>query len=264
MRKELPHHSMNIGDWSHVATAVTVSIFALFVVSLTATGCKPKYPNCKKDSHCQQGEFCVNNLCQQCRSDADCSRGESCAQGACSRIPGYCESNSDCGGGICRDNLCGPCMAASDCPGGTVCSDGKCISAECTTIEDCPAGLSCVDYKCKEDQAPSEMGGECHLEPIYFDFDSAGIEGRMRRVLEDNYECLVERKGRLTLEGHCDPRGTTEYNMGLGERRAQIVRKLLKTMGIDSSQLRVVSKGEEEATGRGESGWSKDRRVDFK
>ena len=120
-----------------------------------------------------------------------------------------------------------------------------------------------MNYMCKVDQSVSAASGECNLGPIYFDFDSTNLEGRMRRVLEANYECLKNRKRRLTLEGHCDPRGTTEYNMGLGERRARIIRKLLKSMGIDSFQLRVISKGEEEAIGTNESSWSEDRRVDF-
>jgi len=246
----------------YLATLLIAAAFAL--PSLLTTGCKPKYPNCKKDSHCQQGEYCVNNLCQECRDNGDCPEGRHCANGACRDIPGYCKGPDDCAAGqVCRDSRCGPCLSGKDCLDGKVCADGRCIAAQCMTTEDCPAGLSCVNYRCEVDQTQASTGGECHLEPIYFDFDSAELEGRMRRVLEDNYECLKVRKGRLTLEGHADPRGTTEYNMGLGDRRARIVRKLLKSMGIDPSQLRVVSKGEEEATGTSESGWSKDRRVDF-
>ena len=232
---------------------------ALFVL-----GCRPQYPACRKDSDCRDREFCVQNRCQQCRTDADCSTGLSCAEGACRHDKAYCDTSADCSEGqICREHKCSPCLSSTECPEGTVCLNQSCVSAECHTTEDCPAGLSCIDSTCKVDAPAAANGDECHLEPVYFDFDSANLEGRMRRVLEENYECLKERKGRLTLEGHCDPRGTTEYNMGLGERRARIVRKLLKSMGIDPSQLRVVSKGEEEATGKGESGWSKDRRVDF-
>jgi peptidoglycan-associated lipoprotein len=86
----------------------------------------------------------------------------------------------------------------------------------------------------------------------------------MRDTVEKNYDCYKQRGGNLTIEGHCDPRGTTEYNMGLGDRRARIVSKVMTTLGVEKSDLRVVSKGEEEATGTSEEGWSRDRKVVFK
>ena len=105
--------------------------------------------------------------------------------------------------------------------------------------------------------------GDCELEPLYFQFDSSEVTPEMRAVLEHNYDCLLKRSGRVTLEGHCDPRGTTEYNMALGERRARMVHKLLGTMGLEKSRMRVLSKGEEEATGTSEASRAEDRRVDF-
>jgi peptidoglycan-associated lipoprotein len=83
-------------------------------------------------------------------------------------------------------------------------------------------------------------------------------------VIEKNYDCLSGMSGTLMLEGHCDPRGTTEYNMALGERRARIVSKVIKTLGMDKSRVHVISKGKEEATGRDDAGWAKDRKVVFK
>jgi peptidoglycan-associated lipoprotein len=235
-------------------------------LALGAVGCKPKYPSCKKDAHCRPGEYCVNNSCQQCRDNGDCPAGQECAGGACRQIPGYCSGPADCGAGqICRDQRCGPCLAASDCDSGKVCLDGVCSTAECHTTNDCPAGLSCIDYKCKVDEnAMSGLGaGDCKLEPLYFDFDSSEVTPEQRSVLERNYDCLVKRGGKLVLEGHCDNLGTTEYNMALGERRAGIVKKLLTALGFDGKSARVISKGEEEATGVGEDGRAKDRRVDF-
>ena len=250
---------------AEVPTRARIGV-ALAALVAGAAGCGPDYPNCDKDEHCHEGEYCVNNRCQQCRDNGDCPEGQECAAGACRVIPDYCRGPGDCAPGqVCRDSRCGPCLSAGDCPEGLVCIDGLCGEAECRSTEDCPAGLSCVNYRCQVDEsAASQLGdGACELEPLYFDFDSAEVDREMRRVLENNYECLLERSGRVTLEGHCDPRGTTEYNMALGERRARTVRKLLKAAGLQPSRMRVISKGEEEATGRSEAGWSKDRRVDF-
>ncbi|MBW2535255.1 MAG: OmpA family protein [Deltaproteobacteria bacterium] len=239
---------------------------AALAAGLLLTGCGPDYPKCDKDAHCHEGEYCVNNICQQCRDNGDCPEGQECNAGACREIPGYCSQSADCADGqVCREGTCGPCLGEGDCPEGSVCIDGTCGTAECHTTEDCPAGLSCVGYRCQVDTgSQSALGpGDCQLEPIYFAFDSSEITEEMRRVLENNYDCLLKRGGKVTLEGHCDPLGTTEYNMALGERRAQTTRKLFTALGIERSDVKVVSKGEEEATGTNESGWAKDRRVDF-
>ncbi len=246
----------------------TIWIFAVAaMLGSVVCGCRPKYPNCKKDDHCNESEYCVNGRCQQCRDHGDCPEGQECQSGACREIIGYCSQSSDCAEGqVCRDNRCGPCLTAGDCAEGKVCIDGICGEAECRNTEDCPAGLSCVNYRCEPDAtSTSEIGaGDCVIETIYFEFDSSEITSEIRRTIESNFECLMKRGGRVTLEGHCDPRGTTEYNMALGERRARVISKIMKVMGMEASMLRIVSKGEEEATGRGEDGWAKDRRVEFK
>ena len=243
-------------------TGIIVSVVfgALLVV-----GCKPDYPNCKTDEHCHEGEFCVNNLCQQCRDNQDCPQGQECSGGGCRAIPNYCSTSADCAAGqVCRDNSCGPCVSNDECGDGQICADGACIVAECQTDDQCPAGLSCVNYKCVvKEQAVVAPPAECSLESVYFEFDSSEVDATGRGVLDNNFACLQERGdgGQITLEGHCDAAGTTEYNMALGERRARMVQKLMKAMGVDGSRMRVVSKGEEEATG---SNVAQDRRVDFK
>ena len=107
------------------------------------------------------------------------------------------------------------------------------------------------------------MTKDCDVEFIYFDFDSTEVTPSMRKELEHTCECLIQNKGSIALEGHCDPRGTTEYNMGLGDRRARMTKQLLQVMGMNSSKFRVVFKGEEEAAGYDEKTWARDRRVDF-
>ncbi|MCP4604009.1 MAG: OmpA family protein [Proteobacteria bacterium] len=241
-------------------------VVAMVVLGSLISGCAPKYPNCEKDKHCHEGEYCVNNQCQQCRDNGDCPAGQECQGGGCREIVGYCTQSSDCADGqICRDNRCGPCLTASDCKDGKVCMDGICGEAECRSTEECPAGLSCVNYRCQPDSAAmSGLGpGDCEIDPIYFNFDSSEVTQDMRRQIEKNFDCLSKRGGRVILEGHCDPRGTTEYNMALGERRGHVVKRILKALGRESSDLRVVSKGEEEAEGNSEQGWAKDRKVEF-
>jgi len=240
---------------------------AIMAAIVFATGCKPDYPSCKKDAHCHEGEYCVNNLCQQCMDDGDCPEGQACNAGGCREIPGYCQDSTDCSDGqVCRENTCGPCMSAGDCDNGKVCISGSCKEAECHSTAECPAGLSCIDYQCQVDKnATSGIGdGDCKITPLYFEFDSHEIDQTMRATIEKNYDCLLKRGGKVVLEGHCDASGTTEYNMALGERRARIVRKVMATLGFDKSKMKVISKGEEEATGKGEAGRAKDRRVDFK
>jgi peptidoglycan-associated lipoprotein len=123
--------------------------------------------------------------------------------------------------------------------------------------------LSCINYKCKVDNSTvSTLGeGDCTIEPVYFEFDSYEITEKMRSVLEKNFNCLQKKGGKVTLEGHCDAAGTTEYNMALGEKRAKRVAKFLRSLGEESSNMRIVSKGEEEASG---PNVPTDRRVDFK
>ncbi|MCP4675385.1 MAG: OmpA family protein [Deltaproteobacteria bacterium] len=243
------------------------TIAVLAVAISVVCGCGPKYPNCEKDDHCHEGEYCVNNKCQQCRDNGDCPEGQECQGGACGEIIGYCSKSSDCAQGqICRENRCGPCLEASDCQDNKVCIDGICSEAECRSTDECPAGLSCVNYRCQPDPGlASEIGaGDCEIQTLYFDFDSSEISGTMRNTIESNYHCLTKRGGRVTLVGHCDSRGTTEYNMALGERRARVVSKVMRALGMESSSMRIISKGEEEATGHSEDGWSKDRKVEFK
>jgi len=84
------------------------------------------------------------------------------------------------------------------------------------------------------------------------------------KILQQDAECFKKVPGRVVnLEGHCDPRGTEEYNLALSNQRAQSTKKYLVGLGVDPGRLHVVPKGELEATGTGEASWSKDRKVVF-
>ena len=101
---------------------------------------------------------------------------------------------------------------------------------------------------------------------VYFDFDSATIRAADRPVIEAHAAHIAENPNEsVVLEGHADERGSREYNVGLGDRRAQAVRRLLTLLGVSDGQLRTVSYGEERPAeyGSGESVWSRNRRVEF-
>ena len=110
------------------------------------------------------------------------------------------------------------------------------------------------------------------MKPVYFDLDKADIreseQGKLRTLAEwlnrDTNRTIV-----FKLEGNCDPRGTSEYNLGLGDRRARAVKDFLVSLGVDPSRIETVSFGSEKASGKdeGEAGvvgtWANDRRADF-
>jgi peptidoglycan-associated lipoprotein len=104
------------------------------------------------------------------------------------------------------------------------------------------------------------------LEPVMFKFDSAKLDDaevakadKVAAFLKDNAAFKV------VIEGNCDERGTAEYNMALGERRAQAVRAYLLNIGVPETKIQTLSYGEEKpaAPGHAESDWSKNRRADF-
>ena len=103
------------------------------------------------------------------------------------------------------------------------------------------------------------------VEPIYFALDHAAVPPAERPKLQAAVKWLADNPGQnLVLSGHCDWRGTAEYNLGLGDRRAVAVKKFLQSLGVDAARLETLSKGSTDAKqSGGESEWSKDRRVDF-
>ena len=102
--------------------------------------------------------------------------------------------------------------------------------------------------------------------PVYFDFDSAEIREDQVSRLEVNSDFLKKNSAfQIRIEGNCDPRGTKEYNMALGERRAQSAKKYLENLGIAESRLSTISYGKERLLlhGQDELSWAQNRRDDF-
>jgi peptidoglycan-associated lipoprotein len=103
-------------------------------------------------------------------------------------------------------------------------------------------------------------------EDVYFDFDKSDLTADARSVLERKAAWLRSNADEsVTIEGHCDERGTAEYNIALGERRAKSAMEFLVDMGIEASRLDQVSYGEERPIdpGHDEDAWAKNRRAHF-
>jgi peptidoglycan-associated lipoprotein len=122
-------------------------------------------------------------------------------------------------------------------------------------------GASAEDFAVSD---PSGEGGP--LADIYFEFDQASLTDEARATLEKHALWLQNhRDARIIVEGHCDERGTVEYNLALGDRRAQTALEYLVSLGVAAERLRPVSYGKERpiVTGSGEASWSKNRRAHF-
>lgn len=114
-------------------------------------------------------------------------------------------------------------------------------------------------YNDVEEQAPLET-------IVYFDFDQATLKPETRALLLAHADRLKSSNSSARLEGHADERGSREYNIALGERRANAVRDFLVLQGVSASSLEVVSYGEERplANGSDESSYAQNRRVELK
>jgi peptidoglycan-associated lipoprotein len=221
---------------------VVCAVAALFFIA-----CKPVYPKCDNDKDCKPKEYCVNQQCQQCRNDADCDGG-TCNQGRCepkSSMSVRCSDDLQCPDGqSCIDGQCKPCKADAECGEG-----GKCNQGRCNRVTTVGAG---------------DSSGGCKFEAVYFDFNEEVLSTEATTAIDHNAECIKKYPQRgISLTGHTDPRGTEEYNLALSDRRAQAVRGRLQRIGANPASVKLVPKGEMDATGTDESGWAKDRRVDF-
>jgi peptidoglycan-associated lipoprotein len=115
-------------------------------------------------------------------------------------------------------------------------------------------------------EVPGPQEGLLAKRVIYFDFDSSEIRGEGAEIVSAHAKHITSTAGqRIRLEGHTDERGSREYNIGLGERRAQAVRRALMLQGASDNQLSTVSYGEERpaAAGSEESTWGQNRRVEI-
>lgn len=213
----------------HRGLAVATGAFIAMIAGASVVGCGPSYPNCDNDEQCHEGEFCVNGRCQDCRDDSHCPRGQQCDEGACVPIPGWCDTDAQCG------------------------PDEECVGNRCR-----PRPVA------TETTMPEAQPQQCQLQPVYFGFDESTLDDAARNALQSNVNCLGERSIQsVMITGMTDPRGTEEYNMALGDRRARSTRDHLQRLGVERRRMQTRSVGEEQATGYDESGWARDRRAEL-
>ena len=116
--------------------------------------------------------------------------------------------------------------------------------------------------------AEEELRRKAALSTVYFDYDRFNVRDDQKATLDKNAQKLRDYRpeDRVTLEGYCDERGTVEYNLALGDRRANRVKRYLVSAGIDAGRLDTISYGEERPAvmGSNENAWAKNRRVELK
>ena len=120
----------------------------------------------------------------------------------------------------------------------------------------------------QETARPAEPAADLQsqLQKIYFNFDSADLSEESRSALSRNAEYLSKQPSvKVRIEGNCDERGSDDYNMALGERRAKAAKDYLVNLGIPSDRLGIISYGEEKPLdpGHDEAAWAKNRRAEF-
>jgi peptidoglycan-associated lipoprotein len=113
--------------------------------------------------------------------------------------------------------------------------------------------------------APSEFRETDNLKDVFFDFDKYDIRGTDAKVLDTNAAWLKTNNSLVLIEGHCDERGTNEYNLALGERRAKATMNYLVGQGVQANRITIISYGKERptCTEHSEACWAKNRRAHF-
>jgi len=113
--------------------------------------------------------------------------------------------------------------------------------------------------------SPSEFSANPALKDVYFDFDKYDIRPADAKILDENAGWLKRNDTLVLIEGHCDERGTNEYNLALGERRAKATMNYLVSQGIQANRITIISYGEERpvCTEKAESCYAKNRHAHF-
>ena len=110
--------------------------------------------------------------------------------------------------------------------------------------------------------------GQLAQRSVYFDYDSNSVKDEYRGLVQahSRYMTADKRDAKIRIEGNCDERGSREYNLALGQRRAEAVKKVMTVLGVSDNRIETTSYGEEKpvAAGHDESSWSQNRRADIK
>lgn len=250
------------------------SLFVLLLVTAGLMNCKPQYPNCKSDDHCRVdshlGDVCVNGTCQECLEDIQCtaSKGDDfyCNAGRCDARPEEVST----------------CAISDDCTEGYACQKGICVEAltsrTCEQDLDCDAATACIAGTCQERSAiDATLASSEHCRAfkassvdqaqlVNFAFNNHELSQETITYLQNAAECLKDRPTlQIVLEGHCDERGTQEYNLALGEKRANTVKGYLRNLGVATARIQTRTLGENKprCLQPTEECYSQNRRVEF-
>jgi peptidoglycan-associated lipoprotein len=224
------------------------------MLAIGQVGCKGlEYPNCKTDSQCKVGNgadvksgVCVFGKCQECAKDTDCREGQQCKDNMCVMTcidDTMCGNSAHCENGFCAAN----CEDNSFCKDDEICSSGRCVaSITCSQSTDCQTGFKCESGLCvqssTEDMASSSKCPQENI--IFFDFNKYDLRSESIVILDQWGICLRESPSvKVTIAGHTDKQGSSEYNMSLGERRARATSNYLSKLGVDESRIHYVSYG---------------------
>lgn len=238
-------------------------VVAATLTAMLAAGCPgPEYPKCESDDQCKSNkdgkkinEYCLFGQCQECAKDTQCSAGMKCNKGRCEKT----------------------CTGDGECGEGNICEASRCMKAQCKTNDACGTGATCEAGRCKRAaDAGTGTGGtgtggdenlKCDMKGrVQFDFNAADLRPDGRASLDNMAKCLKKNTTwRLTVEGHCDERGTPEFNLSLGESRAKSVKKYLTALGVEDARVKVVSYGEEKPLSNEgtEDAWARNRRAEL-
>ena len=102
---------------------------------------------------------------------------------------------------------------------------------------------------------------------VYFDYDSNSVKDEFRNVVQAHARYMGDKRdSKIRIEGNCDERGSREYNLALGQRRAEAVKKVMSVLGVQDARVETISYGEEKpkSTGHDEQAWAQNRRADIK
>lgn len=225
------------------------------LVALGGCPVKPKSGECRSDKDCAGagglGAVCVQGRCQECGADADCK-------------PGF----------VCRSWKCLPrpeCAADDDCRDGKRCDGERCVARkpegrQCAAHADCGPGRLCdADGRCVDRPAEDSACADPSTWVIRFGFDESAIAPEAQGKLQKISGCLRAKPAtKVVVTGHCDERGTTQYNLALGSRRAEGARRYLGELGV-AGTIETVTMGKERplCTEATEGCWAQNRRAEI-
>lgn len=250
-----------------LATACILSINFL-------TACpKVRSPHCTSDTECKTdgslgAGVCISGQCQDCSVDTDCTEGSRCHEHRCEAA---CSDDASCGAGFhCASGFCQrDCTSDDNCDFNMTCQNNRCSVQKnmCSTDIDCEPGYSCASGMCTNQSVVVTSDLSCKTtKVVHFAFDKSIVNSEEASVLDEVVQCLKsDAEMTFMLEGHTDSRGTTEYNLALGQRRADSTKSYLSKSGVDTKRVKTISYGKEKPSSseENETGWAANRRVEI-